>query len=137
MRAGSRYLVVLTTIALSGLTTSAAHALNIVNFGCSASGRAIAAKAYYSAPNGSQWRVDHIDYSYSNSGGGKSDSTFTVNNGSNAVAWTWSTPDNRDDGDYTKNVDTTISRGQDARAHQTTHFDRFGPDPSCSDEGRF
>jgi hypothetical protein len=136
VRAGSRCLVALTTVAASGLTAGAVSADNSV-FGCSKDGRSIAAVAHYSAPNASQWFVDRIDYSYSNSGGGKSNSTFTVYNGRNAVAWTWDTPDNRDDGSYEKNVDTTIARGGDARAYQQTHFDQFGPDPSCTNEGYF
>jgi hypothetical protein len=136
MRAGSRYLVVLTTIAASGLAAGAANAAT-VNFGCNSGSRTIAATAFYSAPNASQWFVDMIDYSYTNSGGGKTDSTFTVFNGRNAAAWTWRTPDDRGNQSYTKQVNETISRGQDARAHQSTHFDQLGPDPSCTNDGNF
>ena len=108
-----------------------------VNFGCDSGDRKIAAVAYYSAPNAAQWFVDKIEYSYTNSGGGKTDSTFTVYNGRNAVAWTWKTPDDRGNQSYSKNVDTVIARGQDARAYQQTHFDQLGPDPSCVNHGDF
>jgi hypothetical protein len=136
VRAGSRCLVALTTVAASGLTAGAVSADNSVNFGCTKDGRTIAARAYYSS-SGSLWKVSRIEYTYSNSGGGKTDSKFTVFNGTNAVAWTWKTPDNRDDGSYEKSVDTPISRGPHARAYQQTHFDQFGPDPSCTNEGYF
>lgn len=124
-------------VALSsmGLATSAEAAT--VNFGCSTGGRTIGATAYYSANGSTQWFVDRIAYSYSNSGGGKSNTDFAVYNGSNAVAWTWSTPDDRTNRSYSKNVDRVISRGRSARASQRTWFDVFGNDPSCSRAGSF
>ena len=108
-----------------------------VHFGCASGDRAIAATAYYSASGSYHWYVDYIGYSYTNSGGGKTDTYFYVYNGTNALAWQWHTPDDRTNRSYTKSVATTISRGNYARAKQTTYFDVFGSDPSCTKSGNF
>lgn len=108
-----------------------------VNFGCSNGDRVIAATSYYAANGATQWYVDRIEYSYTNSGGGKTNTNFTVYNGSGAVAWTYATPDDRTNTSYTKQVDRAISRGPSARSYQKTWFDTAGTDPSCSRNGYF
>jgi hypothetical protein len=108
-----------------------------VNFGCTTDGRTIAATAFYSANGSTQWFVDKIVYSYSNSGGGKTNTNFTVYNGAGAAAWTYATPDDRTNRSYTRQVDRVISRGSYARAYQKTWFDTFGTDPSCSRSAKF
>ncbi|MGH2841410.1 MAG: hypothetical protein ACRDKY_11375 [Solirubrobacteraceae bacterium] len=81
--------------------------------------------------------VKKIHYEYTNSGGGKSNTHFRMYNGSGAVAFTWKTPDNRENKRYKKNVRRTIRRGDLARIYQKTWFDTFGKDPECSYAGYF
>lgn len=123
-------------LAVAG-SASAGAADTTVNFGCPSDDRTIAARAYYAAQGPGQWRVKRIGYSYSNSGGGKSNTSFSVYNGAGAVAWTWDTPDNRTNRSYRKKVGEVISRGNNARAWQKTWFDVAGKDPSCSRAGNF
>lgn len=118
------------------METGTAFAAN-VNFGCEKNDRVIAATAYYAANGPSQWHVTRIVYSYGNSGGGESNTRFRLYNGSNAVAWTWSTPDDRTNRRYRKRVNRTIRRGNYARVFQRTWFDTFGNDPKCSYPGYF
>ena len=113
------------------------------HFGCSTSeNRTIAATAYFRSDGSGFWKVTKIDYSYSNSGGGHANTSFTIYNGADAAAWTWGTPDDRGNQDYTKPVKPkrgglTIARGTAARAFQRTWFDVFGHDPSCTKNGYF
>jgi len=104
-------------------------------FGCTSGNRSISATVFYAQANAGTWSVDHINYNYSNSGGGKANTNFRVDNGAGTPVWSWSTPDDRDDRSYTKDVSTLASKGNGARAHQTTWFDVFGNDPSCSGSG--
>lgn len=119
---------------------------NSRNFGCSKGDRTMGATTYYSAFGANQWLVTKVNYSYSNSGGGKANSSFRVNAGDNSVAWTYDTPDNRTNKSYSKAVKkgkgknkkpVTILRGEKARIWQKTWFDTFGRDPRCSKSSRF
>jgi hypothetical protein len=105
-------------------------------FGCTHENRTISATVYYASADAGTWSVDHIDYNYANSGGGKSNTTFTVENGAGTPVFSWSTPDDRDDGTgYSKSVNRIASKGDRARAAQTTWFDTAGHDPQCSGSG--
>ena len=119
----------------SGFMATTASAYT-ANFGCQTGGRAAAATANYTAPSATQWTVSSIDYSYSNSGGGHTNTNFQLWNGANVLAWTYGTPDDRRNQAYNVKVNRTIARGSSARVWQKTWFDTFGPDPSCSQSAR-
>jgi hypothetical protein len=105
-------------------------------FGCTHEGRSISATVFYAEANAGTFSVDRIQYNYANSGGGKSNTNFRVNNGAGTPVFTWASPDNRDDGtQYSKQVDTLVSKGNGAAAQQTTFFDTAGNDPQCSGSG--
>lgn len=132
MRVRKTFLLVLVAVAASGASAGSASAWYSEPFGCSTGGRTIAAQALFNGPTATTWYVNHINYQYSHSGGGHTNSVFTLYNGSHTVVWTWPTPDDRHDGAYSQPVKKTLSRGPGARAYQRTYFDVAGPDPMCA-----
>lgn len=132
-----RSLVAVVPIIVSAAAITAGSAdASTKPFGCTHEGRSISATVYYAEANAGTFSVDHIEYNYANSGGGKSNTNFRVDNGAGTPVFTWASPDNRDDGvNYSKQVDRVVSKGNGAAAEQTTFFDTAGHDPQCSGSG--
>jgi hypothetical protein len=137
LRVRTTCLSVLVAVVASGSMASAASAWYSDPFSCSYGPRSIAAQALFSGPTATTWYVNHINYQYSNSGNGQTNTFFRLYNGSNTMVWNWPTPDDRHDGVYSQPVKVYLSRGPNARPWQTTYFDVVGPDPACTGQGRF